>query len=149
MLCERLENSRSIVEKQGMVPLLTSSNFCSYTAFYFQRGVGMKDHLFYLVDANVAIPLRNPFRIQKKFVETTNFIPELLPNHTTESILVSPSAIGAKGETWMSEFDFLMQNDSISRLKSPFFPSDSFLRMMADEDDDGEEDEDWDDDEDE
>ena len=111
-----------------------------------QRGVGMKDHLFYLVDANVAIPLRNSFKIQKKLVEVTNFVPEILPDATKEPVLMNSNAIISKGETWMREFDFLMQTDSTSRMKSPFSPSDSFLRLMADEDDDKKK-EDWDEDE--
>ena len=115
----------------------------------------MKDRLFYLVDANVAIPLRNPFKIQKTFVETTNFVPEMLPNQENESVLINSNAIISKGETWMPELDFLMKNDSISRMKSPFSPSDSFLRLMADEDKDknkedfDEDEEEWDDEEDE
>jgi hypothetical protein len=114
----------------------------------------MKDHLFYLVDANIAIPLRNSFKIQKKLVEVTNFVPEMLPDATKEPVLVNSNAIISKGETWMHEFDFLMETDSTSRMKSPFSPSDSFLRLMADEDDDkkeekwDEDEEEWDDEED-
>ncbi len=106
----------------------------------------MKDHVFYLVDANVAVPLQNPFKIQKRFVETTNFVPEMLPNPTDQPVLTHSSAIISKGDKWMLELDFLMENDSISRMKSPFSPSDSFLRLMADEDD-GKKKEDWDEDE--
>jgi hypothetical protein len=119
-----------------------------------ERGVGMKDHLFYLVDANVAIPLRNSFKIQKKLVEGTNFVPETLPKATNEPVLMNSNAIISKGETWMHEFDFLLESDSTSRMKSPFSPSDSFLRLMADEDDDkkeetwDEDEEEWDDEED-
>lgn len=114
----------------------------------------MKDHLFYLVDANVAVPLQNPFKIQKRFVETTNFVPEMLPNPTNQPVLTHSNTIISKGDTWMLELDFLMENDSISRMKSPFSPSDSFLRLMADEDDDkkdeswNEDEEEWDDEED-
>jgi len=107
----------------------------------------MKDRLFYLVDANVAVPLRSPFKIQKKFVETTNFVPKMLPNATNEPVLTNSSAIISKGEAWMLELNFLMENDSISCMKSPFSPSDSFLRLMAGEDDDKKKKEDWDEDE--
>jgi hypothetical protein len=106
----------------------------------------MKERVFYLVDANVAIPLRNPFKIQKKLVETINFVPELLPDQNKDSVLIHPNALITKGETWMPDLDFLMENDSISRMKSPFSPSESFLRLMDDNDDKDEED--WDDDED-
>ena len=106
----------------------------------------MKDHLYYLVDMNVAIPLRNPFKVQKKLMETTNFVPDIVPNHSSENIMKNTNAIFSKGETWMPELDFLMENDSISRMKSPFFPSESFLRLM-DEPDDKNKDEDWDEDE--
>jgi hypothetical protein len=107
----------------------------------------MKERLFYLVDANVAIPLRNPFKIQKKFVETVNFVPELLPGQGNESVLMMNSnGVVAKGETRMPELDFLMENDSISRMKSPFSPSESFLRLMDDADEDDDE---WDEDDDE
>lgn len=116
----------------------------------------MKERLFYLVDANVAIPLRNPFKIQNKFVETINFVPETLPNQGGDSVLMNPNGIVTKGETWMPDLDFLMENDSIARVKSPFSPSEPFLRMIddpdkADDDDDewDEEDDDFDDDEDE
>jgi hypothetical protein len=109
----------------------------------------MKERLFYLVDANVAIPLRNPFKIQKKFVETVNFVPELLPGPGHDNVLMMNSnGIVAKGETRMPELDFLMENDSISRMKSPFSPSESFLRLMDDADED-EDDDEWDEDEDE
>jgi hypothetical protein len=107
----------------------------------------MKERLFYLVDANVAIPLRNPFKIQKKFVETVNFVPELLPGQGNESVLMMNPVI-AKGETRMPELEFLMENDSISRMKSPFSPSESFLRLMDDADEE-EDDDEWDEDDDE
>ena len=107
----------------------------------------MKERLFYLVDANVAIPLRNPFKIQKKFVESVNFVPEILPGQGNESVLMkNPTAILTTGETRMPELDFLMENDSISRMKSPFSPSESFLRLMDEPDEDDDE---WDEDEDE
>ncbi len=106
----------------------------------------MKERLFYFVDANVAIPLRNPFKIQKKLVETKNFVPEVLPNQVCETVLMNPNGIPTKGETWMPELDFLMENDSISRMKSPFSPSESFLRLMDDIDEDKDDDE-WDEDE--
>ena len=110
----------------------------------------MKERVFYLVDVNVAIPLRNPFKIQKKLVETINFVPELLPDQNKDSVLIHPNGLIAKGETWMPDLDFLMENDSISRMKSPFSPSESFLRLMddKDKDKDDDEDEEWDDDED-
>ena len=108
----------------------------------------MKERVFYLVDVNVAIPLRNPFKIQKKLVETINFVPELLPDQNKDSVLIHPNGLIAKGETWMPDLDFLMENDSISRMKSPFSPSESFLRLMDDKDKDDDEDEEWDDDED-
>ncbi|MCI0414774.1 hypothetical protein L0222_18510 [bacterium] len=105
----------------------------------------MKDHLFYLVDANVAVPLRSHFKIQKKFVETTNFVPEMLP--ANEPVLMNSNAVISKGDTWMLDLDLLMENDSTSRMKSPFSPSDSFLRLMDEDDDKDKKEEDWDEDE--
>src|SRR5215471_7972965 len=106
----------------------------------------MKDQLYYLVDANVAIPLRNPFRVQTKFVETTNFVPNMGSKQSSESALMKTEAIISQGETWMPELEFLMENDSVSRMKSPFSPSESFLRL-ADEDKPDDNEEDWDEDE--
>jgi hypothetical protein len=107
----------------------------------------MKDQLYYLVDANVAIPLRNPFRVQTKFVETTNFVPNINPKHSSENAIMKTEAIISQGETWMPELDFLMENDSVSRVKSPFSPSESFLRLVDDADDNDQDEEDWDEDE--
>src|ERR1700752_762070 len=109
----------------------------------------MKDHLYYLVDMNVAIPLRNPFKVQKKLMETTNFVPDILPNHSGENIMKNTNRIFSKGEMWMPELDFLMENDSISRMKSAFSPSESFLRLMDDTDEDKDDEDDWDEDDDE
>jgi hypothetical protein len=106
----------------------------------------LKDHLYYLVDPSLAIPLKNAFKVQTKFVETTNFVPSLVSNHSSESGSMNTDAIISQGETWMTDLDFLMENDSVNRLKSPFSPSESFLRFMDDKDD-NEEDDDWDEDE--
>jgi hypothetical protein len=105
------------------------------------------DDVFFLATQNVAVHVREPYRIQSDFIETENFVPEAFMMHhlqRKDSLSVDPGVPLAEG--WLAQLNPLlqMQTDYTSPISAPFV-KDGELELLRDDVDEDAEEEDWDD----